>query len=160
MHASRLAPIRLFTVFSVVMVLTATLLVGFSTPPTISKASAAVSNATANRAADIARGRAGSAYQYGANGPYRFDCSGLAQWVYGRVGKSLPRTSSQQSRAVHRVSRASSRRGDLVFFYGGGGVYHVGIRAKRGYVWHAPNSGERVKRSKIWTNKVFVGRVG
>ena len=56
-------------------------------------------------------------------------------------------------------SRSNARRGDLVFFYAYGGVYHVAIYAGHGYIWHAPHSGTRVRRDHIWTRSVFFGRV-
>lgn len=109
------------------------------------------------RAVAKARTRAGSPYVYGANGPRAFDCSGLTQWVYGRLGKRLPRTSDAQAGAVRRVGRP--RRGDLVFFHNGGNVYHVGIYAGNHTLWHASRPGHPVARERIWTSSVFYGRV-
>lgn len=109
------------------------------------------------RAVAKARTRAGSPYVYGATGPSAFDCSGLTQWVYGKLGKRLPRTSDAQAGAVRRVSRP--RLGDLVFFHNGGNVYHVGIYAGRNTLWHASRPGHPVARERIWTSSVFYGRV-
>ena len=55
--------------------------------------------------------------------------------------------------------RDDMKRGDLVFFYGYGGVYHVAIYAGHGYIWHAPYSGARVRHDHIWTSRHFFGRV-
>lgn len=110
-----------------------------------------------NRAVAKARSRAGSPYRYGANGPRAFDCSGLTQWVYGRLGKRLPRTSRAQAGAVRRVRHP--RRGDLVFFHNGGRVYHVGIYAGHHKIWHASRPGHPVAKERIWTSSVFYGRV-
>lgn len=60
---------------------------------------------------------------------------------------------------MKHIKRSNARRGDLVFFYDNGGVYHVAIFAGRGRVWHAPHSGTRVHRQHIWTSNVFFGRV-
>jgi cell wall-associated NlpC family hydrolase len=53
------------------------------------------------------------------------------------------------------------RRGDLIFFYDGGGVYHVGVYAgfKKGHRWvlHAPSSGTRVRTDKLWTDQWYPG---
>ena len=53
------------------------------------------------------------------------------------------------------------RRGDLIFFTGGGGVYHVGVFAGwfhgRRMVLHAPYSGTRVRTDPVWTNSWFAG---
>ena len=92
-------------------------------------------------------------------GPRRFDCSGLTRWVYAHVGKSLPHSSSAQAGKVKRIKRSNARRGDLVFFYGHGGVYHVAIYAGHGYIWHAPYSGTRVRRDHIYSGSHFFGRV-
>lgn len=107
----------------------------------------------------IAASKAGTPYAYGATGPGAFDCSGFTSWVYARVGRNLPRTSSAQAAATQRISAADARPGDLVFFTGSGGVYHVGIYAGANSVWHAPRPGEGVQRSQIWTSSVFYGRV-
>lgn len=159
MHPSRIVPTRLLTIGSLVVALTATLFTGSIMSPATTSASAMVTSARADHAADWARTRKGSPYRYGAMGPHRFDCSGLTRWAYKRVGKSLPHSSSAQANRVHRISRSHARRGDLVFFSSHGGVYHVGIYAGHNRIWHAPYSGTRVRRERIWTHSVFFGRV-
>lgn len=111
------------------------------------------------RAIRVAASTAGAPYRYGAEGPHRFDCSGLTTWVFDRIGKSLPRTSRAQSRATHRVSAPRRRWGDLVFFRSRGRVSHVGIYAGRNRIWHAPGTGRRVQRERLWTSRVTYGRV-
>ncbi|MGH8970704.1 MAG: C40 family peptidase [Actinomycetes bacterium] len=159
MIALHFAPARLLTIIPLVLTLTLASLVGMAAGPATPRASALVSAATGDRVGDIAWTRRGSPYQYGAAGPRRFDCSGLTRWVYARVGKSLPHSSRLQVRKTTRISRSSARRGDLVFFYSRSGVYHVGIKARDGYIWHAPKPGTRVRKDRIWTSKVFFGRV-
>lgn len=110
-----------------------------------------------NRVVAKARSRAGSPYVWGATGPHAFDCSGLTQWVYGKVGKRLPRTSDAQAGATRRVHRP--RRGDLVFFHSGGDVYHVGIYAGKNMIWHSSRPGRPVSKERIWSSSVFYGRV-
>jgi cell wall-associated NlpC family hydrolase len=106
------------------------------------------------------RAQAGDPYAWGGTGPNRFDCSGLTKYVYQKAtGKSLPRTSGAQAGATKRISRGAAKPGDLVFFTGGGGVYHVAIYAGGNQVWHAPGSGKSVSKAKIWTGSVFFGRV-
>ena len=58
-----------------------------------------------------------------------------------------------------RISKENRRRGDLVSFYSRSGVYHVGIYAGHGYIWDASRPGTPVKRTKIWTSRVFYGRL-
>jgi cell wall-associated NlpC family hydrolase len=150
---------RLLVIIPMILALTGTLFTASIASPSLPRASAAVSAVTGDHAADWARTRGGYWYRYGAAGPTRFDCSGLTKWSYARVGKYLPHSSAGQVRYTTRVSRAYARRGDLAFFYSRSGVYHVGIYAGRGYVWHAPHSGTVVQLDKIWTSRVFFGRV-
>jgi len=158
MSATRTAPVRLL--FSALLsVALATGLFAMSATRSAPRASAMVTALTGDHAVAWARSRRGSPYRYGATGPHRFDCSGLTRWVYGHLGKSLPHSSSEQAQRVVRISRSNARRGDLVFFYDYGGVYHVGIWAGHGYIWHAPFPGTRVRRQHLWTSHVFFGRV-
>jgi len=155
----RFAPARLLAAVGLLLALVASLFVTLAAGPSTSRASAVVSPAVSAHAVTLARSRKGSPYSYGATGPHRFDCSGLTRWVYRHLGKRLPHSSAAQAQRVKRIKRSHARRGDLVFFYGGGGVHHVGIYAGRNHVWHAPYSGTRVRRDKIWTKRVFYGRV-
>ncbi|KOV57113.1 C40 family peptidase [Streptomyces sp. MMG1121] len=113
----------------------------------------------ATKALQVAASKKGSPYQYGATGPRRFDCSGLTLYSFKKAGKTLPRTAAQQYNKTHHISAGSRRAGDLVFFHSGSSVYHVGIYAGHGKLWHAPKSGDVVRLQKIWTNSVWYGRV-
>lgn len=106
-----------------------------------------------------AAAQAGDPYRYGAAGPHAFDCSGLVLYSAKRNGKHLPRTSSAQRGATRRIAFKDRRRGDLVFFHGSSGVYHVGIYAGMNTIWHAPYTGARVRKERIWTSAVSYGRV-
>ena len=160
MSLTRISPVRLFTTLSLTLALAVTMFAGHTVSPAAPKASAAlVSAAKADAAVQWARSRKGSPYSYGADGPSRFDCSGLTRWVYGKVGKSLPHSSSSQVGRTERIKRENRRRGDLVFFYSRSGVYHVAIYAGRGKIWHASRPGTPVQRSDIWSSNVFYGRV-
>ncbi|GAA2931775.1 C40 family peptidase [Streptomyces mexicanus] len=125
-------------------------------PGAADEASAA---ALATKALQIAASKKGSPYQWGATGPRRFDCSGLTLYSFKRAGKKLPRTAAQQYNRTRHISARSRRAGDLVFFHSGSNVYHVGIYAGSGKIWHAPHSGTVVKLEKIWTRSVWYGRV-
>ncbi|MFI1970814.1 C40 family peptidase [Streptomyces cinnamoneus] len=116
--------------------------------------------ATVSTAAlQIAASKAGAPYQWGATGPYRFDCSGLTQYSFKRAGKELPRTAQQQYNRTRQIPGFSREQGDLVFFHGRGGVYHVGIYAGGNKIWHAPKTGSVVRLERIWTRSVSYGRV-
>lgn len=119
----------------------------------------AMSAPTRSQVLHIAASKKGTPYRYGATGPRAFDCSGYTRWVFAKVGRHLPRTSSEQSRAARHVSRSDRRVGDLVFFRSGGHVYHVAIYAGHNTVWHAPRTGQRVHQERIWTSSVSYGRV-
>jgi cell wall-associated NlpC family hydrolase len=115
----------------------------------------------------VVKNQKGDPYVYGADGPNAFDCSGLIYYAYHKKAnfRGIPRTSSAQARFARRIKRRNLRRGDFVFFYSGGpwarNVYHVGVFAgwKNGHrmIIHAPYSGRRVHRERIWTNHWFPG---
>ena len=97
----------------------------------------------------------GLMYSYAGTSPSTgFDCSGFTQYVFSRVGISLPRTADAQRAATTRVSNPQP--GDLVFF--GSPAYHVGIYAGNGMMWDSPRSGKAVALRSIWTSNVTYGR--
>ena len=112
-------------------------------------------------ARDIAMRQRGDAYAYGAAGPNAFDCSGLVRYSYGHAGLAVPRTSSAQAGAARRIAKKDLRSGDLMFFYGSGGVYHAAIflRWSHGHALmvHSPGSGQRVRVAVPWTSAWFAG---
>ncbi|MFB7500459.1 C40 family peptidase [Streptomyces sp. NPDC056161] len=111
------------------------------------------------RALKVAASKKGSPYKWGATGPRRFDCSGLTLYSFKKAGKALPRTAAQQYNKTRHISVKSRKAGDLVFFHVGSSVYHVGIYAGKGKIWHAPKTGDVVRLEKIWTRRVWYGRV-
>ncbi|MFF1834331.1 C40 family peptidase [Streptomyces sp. NPDC058231] len=113
----------------------------------------------ATKALDVAASKEGSPYRYGATGPHRFDCSGLTLYAFKKAGKWLPRTAQQQYNKTRHILASRRQRGDLVFFHSGRYVYHVGIYAGRGRIWHSPKTGAVVRLERIWTNSVWYGRV-
>lgn len=122
-------------------------------------AQSAQAAALAAQALDIAASKRGSPYEWGATGPDRFDCSGLTLYAFKSVGKQLPRTAAAQYNSTRHIAAAARRAGDLVFFHYGSSVYHVGIYAGAGRIWHAPKTGARVRLERIWTGSVWYGRV-
>ena len=107
----------------------------------------------------IAAAQSGDRYQYGANGPDSFDCSGFTQYVFGKVGISLPHSSGAQRSMARRVSNPQP--GDLVFVHNGGGgsVSHVAIYAGNGYWYEASNPSRPVGKNRAWSSNVSYGRV-
>lgn len=160
MSLSRFAPVRMLTITALVLGLAFTMVAAYTVSPAAPRASAGVVSLSKSKSAvRAASTRQGSPYRYGATGPRRFDCSGLTRWAFARVGKSLPHSSSAQVSKTRRISKDNRRRGDLVFFGSRTGVYHVGIFAGKGRIWHASRPGTPVRKSKIWTSRVFYGRV-
>jgi cell wall-associated NlpC family hydrolase len=101
----------------------------------------------------------GRPYRYGAAGPRAFDCSGYVQYVFKKQHWKLKRTAADQYRHTKHVSKKAARVGDLVFFYGSGGVYHVGIYAGHHKMWAAPHTGAVVRKQKIYGSHWKIGRV-
>jgi cell wall-associated NlpC family hydrolase len=92
--------------------------------PRATSASAARVVATAGR-------YLGTPYRYGGGSPVTgFDCSGFVQYVFGRNGVDLPRTSRQQATAGYALAARvdSLRPGDLMLFSSKGvRIDHVAI---------------------------------
>lgn len=98
-----------------------------------------------NRAADHALAMVGKPYQYGGNTPKGFDCSGLVQYSYGRVGVALPHGTVSLRRASRPISRKNLKRGDLVFFtQEGKKSSHVALYIGGGRFVHSPSRGKNV----------------
>jgi cell wall-associated NlpC family hydrolase len=129
-------------------------------PMSTQNADAAVSASIGIRALHVAVSEVGVPYRWGGTSPRTgFDCSGLTQYSYARVGRRLPRTAQQQYNATIRITWRAARPGDLVFFYSGANVYHVGVYAGSWYMYAAPHTGARVMRERIWSSQVRFGRV-
>lgn len=92
--------------------------------------------------------QAGKPYVWGAAGPDAFDCSGLVEWAWGRVGVALPRVAADQQAATTPVPISQLAPGDLVFF--GAPAHHVGIYVGAGMMVDAPHSGAYVSVVPIW----------
>jgi cell wall-associated NlpC family hydrolase len=105
-----------------------------------------VPDAVASRAADGALEMVGKPYSYSGTTPAGFDCSGLVQYSYRKVGVKLPRATQAQRREGLLVSNNGLRRGDLLFFdQEGKKSSHVGIYIGDGRFVHAPSSGGAVR---------------
>jgi peptidoglycan DL-endopeptidase CwlO len=103
----------------------------------------------------IASSLAGIYYIYGGTTTAGFDCSGFTQYVFARVGISLPRTSEAQQAAATPVSNPQP--GDLVFF--GHPAGHVGIYAGNGMMWDSPHSGTAVGLHSVYSSSATYGRL-
>ena len=118
-------------------------------------------------AAAKAKRLVGYPYVYGGTSLAGFDCSGLTQWVYHHTGhgKAIDRIANDQFREFKRISRASARPGDLVFFHETSNpssyVYHVGVYEGGTMMVAATTYGEGVQlQSFTWGgNTVTFGTI-
>lgn len=95
--------------------------------------------------ADIALGLLGVPYVSGGATPAGFDCSGLVRYcVLQACGWELPRTAAGQSAMGHSVSFSELQPGDLLFWGGAGGAWHVAISLGGDSYVHAPAPGQSV----------------
>ena len=107
----------------------------------------------------------GVPYVWGGTSPSGFDCSGLVQYSYARIGISLPRTSREQFRVGVFIPADRTdllEPGDLVFFGHNGDpnrVHHVGMWVGNGVFINAPSSGDVVKYSQLSERSDYVGAV-
>ncbi|HET7351609.1 MAG TPA: NlpC/P60 family protein [Marmoricola sp.] len=117
-----------------------------------------------NDAADVAVNQIGDRYEYGGTGPDSFDCSGLVQYSYRKAGfEHFPRTSSAQADRAHKIAKEDLKRGDLMVFADGGGVYHVALflRWEDGHavMVDAQNEDKPVERHRPWTSDWYAATV-
>jgi cell wall-associated NlpC family hydrolase len=99
----------------------------------------------------VANTLVGAPYQFGGADAAGFDCSGLALYVYERVGIAIPRTAAAQQRAARAVPAAQLAPGDLVFFHiHARAVDHVGIYSGGGRFIHAPRAGHAVEYADLY----------
>jgi len=114
----------------------------------------------------LLRAQMGKPYVWGAIGPGSFDCSGLVQWAYGKMGIALPRTTYQQINAGISVPLDELMPGDLVFFETddnpNNGPDHVGIYSGNGNMMNAQNEDVGLKETSIasgyWRNALVGAR--
>lgn len=116
------------------------------------------SSSLGNSAAAMARSLVGCRYSYGATGPYSFDCSGMAYYIYRQLGHPIARSSSSQYyNSGYFVSASALQPGDLLFFYDRGydrsggtvPVTHVGVYVGNGQFVHASTPATGVRYDSI-----------
>ena len=142
--------------------LAAALLASAVTSGAVVTAAPAQAGTIGQQAVSEASRHQGAPYVYGAAGPTKFDCSGFTMYVWGRMGKRLPHSSSQQytSSAVRHIAKSSKAVGDLIFMKNSSGrITHVGIYAGSNTWWVAPKSGDRVKHQALYSSNYVVARL-
>lgn len=104
-------------------------------------------SAKAQAAVRFAEAQLGKPYQWGAQGPDAYDCSGLVMASYQSVGISIPRVADDQYMATSGQSVPISQLlpGDLLFYGTNPGqptsIYHVAMYVGRGAMIQAPDYG-------------------
>ncbi|MEU3452537.1 NlpC/P60 family protein [Micromonospora sp. NPDC006766] len=108
----------------------------------------------------------GAPYLWGAEGPDRFDCSGLVLASYRSAGyRGLPRVAHDQYYATRSrtVDPDALLPGDLLFFASGSSwtsIHHVTMYIGDGKMVEAPRSGDVVKISVVrWSQLYAATRV-
>ncbi|MFB6840896.1 NlpC/P60 family protein [Streptomyces sp. NPDC056361] len=101
----------------------------------------------------FAVGEIGKPYEWGAEGPDSYDCSGLTQRAWAAAGREIPRTSQEQWATLPRVALTELRPGDLVVYFPG--ATHVALYLGGGLVVQAPRPGGKVKVSPVAANPLL-----
>jgi len=108
-------------------------------------------NNISNNIERTAKSLLGTDYQYGANGPYQYDCSSFTKYVFAKQGINLPRVSRDQAKRGQYVSANQLQKGDLIFFDSkkSSKVSHVGIYLGGGNFIHASSAQDKVTISNL-----------
>lgn len=113
---------------------------------------------------DVALASIGTPYEWGGTDANGFDCSGLIQFAYAKLGIRLPRTSSAQIRSGSPVAaeRGQLLPGDVLGFSAGGSgrMDHVGLYVGADEFIHSSSSGVRVSslRNSYWSESLVAAR--
>ena len=91
----------------------------------------------------------GKPYEWGADGPDAYDCSGLVYAAYAAAGISIGRTTFQWRQDGPQIPLTQIQPGDLLFYPGSDGTAanpgHVVMYLGGGQVIQAPQTGEDVQ---------------
>ncbi|MFJ4723717.1 C40 family peptidase [Streptomyces luteogriseus] len=110
-------------------------------------------SAEGRRAVRYAVRQLGKPYEWGAEGPRAYDCSGLTSQAWAGAGTPIPRTSQEQWKRLERIPLDELRPGDLVVYFPK--ATHVALYLGDGMVVQAPRPGVKVKVSPIAANPVL-----
>ncbi|MDX3351054.1 NlpC/P60 family protein [Streptomyces sp. ME02-6979A] len=94
------------------------------------------------KAVEYATAQIGKPYQWGAEGPKSYDCSGLTSQAWVAAGQAIPRTSQQQWKQLRHVAVEDMRPGDLIIYFDD--ASHVGMYVGDGSMVHAPRPGRSI----------------
>ncbi|NUR00998.1 MAG: glycoside hydrolase [Streptomyces sp.] len=94
------------------------------------------------KAVAYATAQIGKPYEWGAEGPGTYDCSGLTSQAWAAAGHAIPRTSQEQWKQLQHVDIKDMRPGDLIIYFDD--ASHVGMYIGDGAIVHAPRPGRTV----------------
>jgi cell wall-associated NlpC family hydrolase len=100
------------------------------------------SSAEGQKAVEYATEQIGKPYEWGAEGPRTFDCSGLTSQAWAAAGQGIPRTSQEQWKQLDRVAVEDMRPGDLIIY--NSDASHVAMYVGDGAIVHSPRPGRTV----------------
>ena len=114
-------------------------------------------------AANWALSQLGKPYQWGAAGPYTYDCSGLTMEAWAHAGVQLLHYTGYQWVEGPHVPLDQLRRGDLLFYATDNSdpatIHHVGIYIGNGMMVDAPYTGAFVRIDSIYAPGYPIGAV-
>ncbi|MBA4865839.1 C40 family peptidase [Streptomyces sp. PSKA54] len=99
-------------------------------------------SAQGKKAVTYATAQIGKPYEWGAEGPKTYDCSGLTSQAWAAAGRGIPRTSQEQWKQLPRIDIKDMRPGDLIIYHDD--ASHVGMYIGDGAIVHAPRPGRTV----------------
>ncbi|MER5434301.1 NlpC/P60 family protein [Streptomyces sp. NPDC002588] len=94
------------------------------------------------KAIAYATAQIGKPYEWGAEGPKSYDCSGLTSEAWKSAGQQIPRTSQEQWKQLPHVDIEDMRPGDLIIYFDD--ASHVALYVGDGRIIHAPRPGRTV----------------
>jgi cell wall-associated NlpC family hydrolase len=94
------------------------------------------------KAVSYATAQIGKPYQWGAEGPKTYDCSGLTSQAWISAGQGIPRTSQEQWKRLRHIDIEDMRPGDLIIYFDD--ASHVAMYVGDGAIVHAPRPGRTV----------------
>lgn len=109
----------------------------------------------------IAKQYLGLKYRRGGTSPSTgFDCSGFVQWVYGKYGVKIPRSTWEQQHYGVTVSKTKLKPGDIVVFRVPGSYsgLHSGIYVGHDSFIHSPSTGKSISITPL-SSGYFQGKL-
>ncbi|MEI5528001.1 C40 family peptidase [Streptomyces brasiliscabiei] len=105
------------------------------------------------KAVKFATDQIGKWYEWGAEGPDTYDCSGLTSEAWAAAGLTVPRTSQEQWRRLKHIDIQDMRPGDLIIY--NADASHVAMYLGNGSMVHAPRPNRKVTIAGAGTMQIL-----